>query len=263
MRKYSIFQIPLLSFYSSDLYRDMALNRKGIGFGYLFLLLAFCWLVIILAMDNRMDTYLDEHAPAFLVQFPEITILDGKASIRESQPYYINDPETGRPFAVIDTTGTINSLDDTDAVILLNKNTVIFEKNKIETRTFNLNEVSDMVIDSNLLSKWIEATKTYFPAVIYPFAFAGSCFYRAIQMLIYAAFGLLFASMLKAEIEFSQLLRLSVVAATPSILINTLLWTTGMNMPMTGLIFFGMSMVYLYLGIKATIETEPEEEAVE
>ena len=263
MSKYSIFQIPLLSFYSTDLYRDMALNKKGLGFGYLFLLLAFCWLIIVLAMDNKIDAYFDEYSPGFLAQFPEITIQDGKASIRESQPYYIDDPESGRPLAVIDTTGTINSLEQTEAVILLNKNTVTFEKNQIETRTFDLSEVGDMVLDRELLSTWIEATKSYMPAVMYPIALSGSFFYRIIQMLIYAAIGLLFASMLKLEPDYSQLLRLSVVAATPAILINTFLWVAGINLPMSGLIFFGMSMVYLYLGIKATVETEPEQEAVE
>ncbi|MGB1799613.1 MAG: DUF1189 domain-containing protein [Gammaproteobacteria bacterium] len=263
MSKYSIFQIPLLSFYSTDLYRDMALNKKGIGFGYLFLLLAFCWLIIIFALDNKIDVYLDEHSPALLNQIPEITIQNGMASIRESQPYYIDDPETGRPLAVIDTTGTINSLEQTEAVVLLTKNKVTFEKSKMETRTFELSEVGDMVIDSSLLSTWVEAAKSYMAVIMYPFALAGSFLYRIIQMLIYAAIGLVFASMLKVEPDYSQLLRLSVVAATPAILINTFLWVAGINIPMVGLIFFGMSMVYLYLGIKATIEIEPEQEAME
>ena len=227
MSKYSLFQIPLLSFYSTDLYRDMAFNKKGTGFAYLFLLLAFCWLVIIFAMDSKIDAYFDEYSPAFLDQFPEITIQDGKASILESQPYYIDDPETGRPLAVIDTTGTINSLEQTEAVMLLTKNTVTFEKSKMETRTFDLSEVGDMVIDRTLLSTWVEAAKSYMAVVMYPFALAGSYFYRIIQMLIYAAMGLVFASMLKVEPDYSQLLRLSVVAATPAILINTFLWVAG------------------------------------
>lgn len=263
MSKYTIFQIPLLSFYSTDLYRDMALNKKGIGFGYLFLLLAFCWLLIMIAMDNRIDDYFDEYSPGFLAQFPEITIQNGKASIREPQPYYIDDPETGRPLAVIDTTGAITSLDQTDAVILLNRERVIFEKNKIETRTFELSEFEDMVIGRELISTWIEATKSYMFIVMYPFALAGSYFYRVIQMLLYAVVGLLFASILKTKLEYSQLLRLSVVAVTPSILIKTLMWISGINLPMSGLLYFGLTMVYLYLGIKATTETEPEQEAVE
>lgn len=263
MNKFSIFHIPLLSFYSTDLYRDMALNKKGIGFGYLFLLLSVCWLVLVFAVHTKIEAYFDEYSPGLLVQFPEINIVDGQASIRESQPYYINEPETGLPLAIIDTTNTITTLDQTEAVMLLNRNSVTFKKSQFETRTFDLSEVSDQIIDRAQISTWIETAKSYLPVVIYPFALLGSYFYRIIQVLIYAAFGLVFASMLKKELDYPQLLRLSVVAVTPSIILNTLLWATGINVPMVGLIFFGMSMVYLYQGIKATIENEPEQEAME
>ncbi len=58
MSKYSPFQIPLLSFYATDLYRDMALNKKGSGFGYLFLLLALCWLLLIIAAGYHVKLIL-------------------------------------------------------------------------------------------------------------------------------------------------------------------------------------------------------------
>jgi hypothetical protein len=263
MSKYTLFQIPPLSFYSTDLYRDMALNKEGIGFGYLFLLLAVCWLVLVFSIGNKVSSYFDDYSPGFLAQFPEITIFDGQASIRESQPYYMDDPETGMPFAVIDTTGSIKSLDETEAVMLLTRNDLIVEKSEMETRSFNLSEMEDMVIDRELLTTWIEATKSYLPVVMYPFALAGSYFYRIVQVLVYALIGLLFASICKTELEYSQLLRLSVVAVTPSIIINTLFWVTGINLPMAGLMFFVLTMVYLFLGIKATAEADPDQEAVE
>ncbi|NOG60378.1 MAG: DUF1189 domain-containing protein [Proteobacteria bacterium] len=259
MSKYSLLQIPALSFFATDVYRDMANNKEGVGFGYLFLLLAFCWLLIIIVLDSSYKSYLDENAPGFLSQFPEITIIDGQASIKEMQPYYIDDPKTGQHIAVIDTKGTINSLEQTDAVILLTKTSVIFEKNQIETRSFDLSEVGDVVIDRALISSWVEATKSWFAVFMYPFALAGSYLYRIIQMLIYAAIGLLFVSICKAELEYTQLLRLSVVAVTPSIIINTLLWMSGTNLPFAGFMYFILTMIYLFLGIKATTEGPAEE----
>lgn len=259
MSKYSLFHIPPLSFFSTDLYRDMAFNRKGVGFGYLFLLLAFCWLILVFSLDSSFKSYLDENSPGILSQFPEITIIDGEASIKEMQPYYIDDLKSGEHIAVIDTKGTINSLDQTEAVILLTKTSVIFEKNKIETRTFDLSEVGDIVIDRTLLSNWIEAAKSWFAVFMYPFALAGSYFYRIIQMLIYAAIGLLFASINKTELEYTQLLRLSVVAATPGIIINTLFWVTGVNLPFAGFMYLILTLVYLFLGIKATTDVPVEE----
>ncbi len=259
MSKYSLFQIPPLSFYSTDLYRDMALKKKGVGFGYLFLLLALCWLVLVISVDFHVDSYLEETAPEMLSQFPAITIINGQASIEESQPYFIRDPETSENIAVIDTTGTINSLDDTEAVILLTRTHVMVEKNDIETRTFDLSEVGDIIIDRELLSVFVEATKSYLPVVIYPFALVGSYFYRIIQVLIYALIGLLFASILKTELDYPQLLRLSVVAITPGIIINTFLWVLGIDLPMSGIMFFILAMVYLFLGVKSTAGEGEEE----
>lgn len=261
MSKYTIFHIPLLSFYSTDLYRDMAFNKKGIGFGYLFLLLAVCWLILVIAADSYISESLDKYAPALINQVPVITITDGQASIEESQPYYIDDPESGAPIAVIDTTGTINSLDDTEAVVLLTRTHAIFEKNQFETRSFDLREVGDFVIDRNLLEGLVDATKTYTPFVIYPIALAGSYFYRIIQMLIYAAIGLIFVSICKAKLDYDQLLRLSVVAVTPCILINTLLMVIGAKLPMAGFMFFALAMIYLYLGVKATTHVVQDEVA--
>jgi len=259
MSKFSIFHIPLLSFYSTELYRDMALKKKGIGFGYLLLLLAFCWLFIVFSIDSQYDSFIDDAAPDMLSQFPDITIIDGQASIVESQPYFIRDPESGANIAVIDTTGTVTSLDETEAVVLLTRTHVMFKKNEIETRTFDLSEVGNIVIDRELLSTWVGASKSYLPVVIYPFALAGSFFYRIIQVLIYALIGLIFASICKTELGFDQLLRLSVVAITPGIIINTFLWTFSINLPFSGFMFFILAMVYLFLGVKSTIGHEQEE----
>ncbi len=170
------------------------------------------------------------------------------------QPYYINDLKTGEVIAVIDTTGSINSLDGTEAMILLTRTHLMVEKNAIETRSFDLREVGDYVVDRELLSNWIEATKSYLPVVLYPFALAVSYIYRIIQMLIYAAIGLIFVSICKAELEYPQLLRLAVVAVTPSIIISTFLWVFGINLPLSGFMYFILTMVYLFLGVKATTE---------
>lgn len=253
MKQYSIFQIPLLSFYCKDVYRDMALNKQGIGFGYLFLLLALCWLVLVSVADSHIDSYLDKTAPALLAQFPAISIFNGQASINETQPYYIRDPETGESLAVIDTTGLITSMDDTDAPILMTKNAVMVEKSDIETRTFDLSEIGNIVIDRELLTAWTEETKSYLGIIIYPFALMGSFLYRVVQVLIYAFFGMVLASMCKAQLDYSQLLRLSVVAVTPGIIINTFLWSFGIDIPMSGLMFFLLAMVYLHVGIKSTL----------
>ena len=42
MKKYAMIHIPFMSFYAGDIYRDVCLHWKGVGFAYLFLLLFIC-----------------------------------------------------------------------------------------------------------------------------------------------------------------------------------------------------------------------------
>ncbi len=259
MRKYTLFQIPMLSFYSTDLYKDVALNKKGTGFGYLFLLLAFCWLLLSISLDFTVDSVLDKQAPAIISQVPEISIIDGHAYVDAVQPYYINDPETGGVIAILDTTGKITSLEGQEAVVLLTEKNVIVKENEVETRAYELSEIVEFRMNQGTLTHWVEMTKSYLCMIIYPFALLSSFIYRIIQLLFYAVFGLVFASALKVELDYQQSLRLSVIAVTPAIIINTVLWSFSTALPMGGFLYFILTMTYLYLGVKAIGETGPEE----
>ena len=140
MKRFSIFHIPVLSFFSKELYIDVGLHWKGVNFLYLLLLLAICWIPTMIGIHVSFLDFIDNEAPAVVEQVPEITITNGEASIKEPQPYYIKDPENGDVLAIIDTTGTIDSLEDPNAICLLTKSRVIYRETKCETRTFGLSE---------------------------------------------------------------------------------------------------------------------------
>ncbi|MHC4159706.1 MAG: DUF1189 family protein [Planctomycetota bacterium] len=212
MKKFSIIHIPVLSFFSKDLYRDVGLHWKGLNFAYLLLLLAICWVPAIIKIHIAFSNFIDNEAPLVVEQVPEITITDGEVSIKEPQPYYITDPENDDILAVIDTTDTINSLEDTDALCLVTKTSVIYRKNELQTQTVDLSQVENFVLDSDRITGWLQIAKKLLAVTIYPFALLGSYFYRIVQALIYAAIGLLFASLCKARLSYAALLRLAIVA---------------------------------------------------
>jgi hypothetical protein len=96
MKRYRIFHIPVLAFFSKGLYTDVAFNWKGTCLGYLFLLLAVCWIPAMIELDSGLDNFVETEAPKIISQVPTITIKDGVASIDEPQPYYIYDIEKGK-----------------------------------------------------------------------------------------------------------------------------------------------------------------------
>ena len=138
MRRYSIFHVPALSFFSKKLYIDVSQNWKGVNFLYLLLLLAVCLTPTMINLHRGVSNFVDNEAPAIIDQIPEITITDGQVSIKEAQPYYIMDPDSNKPLAIIDTTGRIESLKETDALCLFTGNKVIMKKRNVENRTYDL-----------------------------------------------------------------------------------------------------------------------------
>jgi hypothetical protein len=250
-KRYRIFHVPVLAFFSRALYRDVALNWKGTAFGYLLLLLALCWIPGIVILHRGVAEFVDLEAPKLVSQLPEITITNGELSIDEPEPYTISDPDTGEVVVVFDTTGTITSLEEAEALGLVTRTQVTFQKNAFETRTFNFSEVDSFVLTQDRIYGWLDAGKRFAAPVLYPLCVLGAFVYRVLQALLYAAIGLLIARILKAERSYDELLRLAVVAVTPAILVATLLDGASITLPFGGLWYFLATMGYLAFGIKA------------
>jgi len=257
MKRYSIIHVPVLSFFSKPLYRDVCAHWKGTGLAYLLLLLALCWVPPIVRMHRDLARFIDNELPKIIVQIPVITIVEGNASIEEPQPYYIRDPKTGKAVVVIDTTGTITSLADADAMGLVTRTEAIFQKNKIETRTFSFKEIKNFTLNADRITSWLSVAKQYVALVVYPLALGGAFVSRTLQVLLYAAIGLLLASWCKSRRTYSELIRLSVIALTPCIIVKTVLATAQVHVPRAGLLYFLAAMGYLWFGIKAAAADVP------
>ncbi|MHC4085445.1 MAG: DUF1189 family protein [Planctomycetota bacterium] len=200
MKKFSIIHLPVLSFFSKDLYREVGLSWKGICFGYLFLFLAICWIPMIVRINLGFAGFVKNDAPPVVAQVPEITITDGQASIKEPQPYFIREPNSNQILGAIDTTGSIESPSDANAIILLTKTSLIMKRSKLETRTYDLSLVEDRTVTGDDIMKLLHIIKKILLIASYPIALLGSYAFRIIQALIFAAIGLLFASSCKVSL---------------------------------------------------------------
>ena len=252
MKKFSIIHIPVLSFFSKDLYRDVGLNWKGLCFGYLLLILAVCWIPAMVWINTGFAGFINKDAPTVVEQVPEITITDGQVSIDEPQPYYIREPDTNDILVVIDTTGTIESPHDANAFCLLTKTSMIMKQSNFETRTYDLSQVKSLTVSGDGIMKLLHIMKKFLFIVLYPIALLSSYVYRIIQALIFAAIGLLFASLCRVSLSYGALLRLAVVAMTPCMIIKTVFGLAGVHLPcIVLLLYFLITLAYLYFGVHA------------
>jgi len=252
MKRYSILHPLYLSFFSRDLYRDVRTNWKGTGFLYLLLLLAITWLPVMYKVHGGISEGVKQEAPKYIEQVPKIEIVKGEVSVDRPVPYTIIDPDSHTPLMVIDTSGTITSFEQTTASALLTKNKFMFQKqNKTETRIYDLSEISDFTVDRDRVSGWVEAFRKYFSIFAYPFALTGSFAYRILQMLLYAAIGMLFVKMVKTSLDYATVLRLASVSITPVVILSTLRLLTGFHVPAFWLLCFVIAMGYLFFAINA------------
>ncbi len=261
MKKFSIIHIPVLSFFSKDLYRDVGLSWKGICFAYLLLLLAICWIPIMVKIHLGFSGFINNQAPAFIEQVPEITITDGQVSIKEPQPYFIRVTDNNDVIAVIDTTGSIESLEDANAFFLLTDNSMIIRKSDIETQTIDLSQIESFTMDSARITRWLNIIKKFLVVIMYPVVLLSSYVYRIIQALIFAAVGLLFASLCKVSLSYGALLRLAVIAMTPCMIVKTVFGLAGVHLPCgVGLVYLLIALAYLYFGVYACSQTPPAQQ---
>src|SRR5947207_12164589 len=157
-RRYSAFTALFLApFFSGELSRDVARRWRGIGFWFLVLQLLITWLVVLIWAQLGFNKFVQNDMPKITDQIPPVTIKDGVASSPVSQPYTIKDPKTGKPIVVIDTTGQINSLDETEAIILLNADKINFrDQGRGQVRTQSLAEVKSFYLDKQVAANAAE-----------------------------------------------------------------------------------------------------------
>lgn len=254
-KKYSIFQLPLLSFFSKRLYRDIGWNWKGSNLSYLFLLLAACWILPTLNIREKILNSMDAGPLLLINQLPEINITDGHVILDQTQPLYIKTAD-GTPVAIIDTTGSMNYIDDDNVMALLTETQLIVRRGKNQFNTLDLAQISDFHINKLILNNWLQATKGSLAPLSYGIFLLLSYILTVLMLILVAIVGLIVSAASHTSLRFPAILRIASTAVTPAILL--LAASVALDIPVPGFVYLAVTMLYLFLGIKACRQM-PEE----
>ena len=253
MKQYNYIHSLFYSFYSKSFYQNVAGIWKGLGFGYLLFILCLLWIPETARIHSDVSEYISAEAPKYVKQVPVITIKQGKASIKEQVPYFINIPEKNTPFAIIDTSGRTTSLDKTSASVLLTDSQLIIKNSSSISRALDL-KGADLVIDQKVIYGWLETFDTLFPIILFPFILLFSFFFHVIQVLMSAGIGVLFARQFRTTISYKALVRLSAVSFTPAIILQTIHAVLDIPFPYRTPISLLISLGYLYYAVGSNSE---------
>lgn len=209
----------------------------------------------IIKNEDQLEDEINE-ALNFLSQIPLITIEDGLAATDVEQPYVIKDLKGDKELAIIDTSGKYNNIDRIDAIILLNRTSVIYKNSKTEkTEEILLTQLNaesmDSLIDNLSTMINILVIPTTVVLVTIMFFFLSFCS-LVLAMVFYGIIGMVINNIVnKHNLEFSSLMRISAVALTPVLILRLALPDMIAHQEF---IYFLISIGYLFYAIKANVE---------
>jgi Protein of unknown function (DUF1189) len=223
-RRYPAWQALFRSTFSMDFYQDVGRNWHGFGLIYLALVVGLVWLPIVFRTHIILSALVDKTILPIVAQMPMLTRADGKFQIDKPSPYTITNG--GQVLFTYDTSGKTQQLQSfgwlvTDQTISI-QNGAGAEKTLATAEQF-----SSRAIGPKIILEYVTFFKNLIgPAIfliVWPICFV-CC---AVQSVIYAFVGVLFAKFWQANLSQQALIRLSAVALTPWLLIDLLLKLTN------------------------------------
>lgn len=204
------------------------------------------------AASKVVKSLVDKAVSKYDVYFPEITIKNGMASIREQQPYYIDlfggKKTEDLPVLVIDTRegqekDAVDYLKDARSGAVLTRKTLVFKDNR-QIRIVPLKDIPDTVINSHAIG---ELSSKYLPmltrwaAVILVFYFLLA---KPAQALLLAMIPYFAARAYAADATYGQSLKIAIVAMAPAVLIDLVQDLLHMRIPAAYVLYF-----VIYVGV--------------
>ncbi|MBI4864635.1 MAG: DUF1189 family protein [Candidatus Riflebacteria bacterium] len=258
MRRYSSMHALLLSFFSGELYRDVAFSWRGIGLLYLILLSGLCWIPSAIVTHLSLDRFVRNELPELAKQVPPMTLVKGKLGSPVPQPYIIHDETTKKPMFILDTTGKTVSLDNTPAMVLLTESKIFARQNKDDIRIRDLRNLPDFSLDGEKVREWAGLVCRWLAVATFPFVVAFSVAWGLFVMIALGVLGYALAGEASPTLSFGAFLRLAAVARTPAVVAGVLISTLSLVVPFAFLLYALADVVYMGFAVRAARETPPK-----
>jgi hypothetical protein len=275
--------------FNPEFYRGIVTQAFGRSFGYFLLLILAVSIIFSIkyTADARgvigevvtwINTEFAERLPEFL---PEITIKDGEVSSPAEQPYIHEWEEF---VFILDTTGSIMTIDNYQNGVLITKRTIIvrtIENGKIETEEYDLSMITSLNIgpgkgEGELITfsfqewrlsvtqqnvtKWSKFISRALLPLIVVFLFFYHFTTKFIHLLFFSLVSLIANRIVDAGLEYSHLLNIGIFALTPPLALAVLVMVFGLTIPMFWLLYIVVYCAFLIMAIKRC-KTRNDEEA--
>lgn len=252
MRRFSALSALFASFFSKELYRDVAHAWRGIGFLYLVLVSMITWAPTVAVTHFQVKKYVEELWPIAVQHFPEFKNEKGIISSTAPQPYIVMDnSKPPKPEFVLDTTGAIKSFEDTTAPLLVTR-TRIYMRNpaRSDERSIDAKSFPDLTINPAKLTEWGRLFSKWYGVLAFVIMTIGSVMWGALAIVALSLLGAVIAGG-QSTVSTTGYLRLAAVARTPALLLTAVIQFFAISVPMWFGISFLVSIGYMIRAVNA------------
>ena len=150
---------------------------------------------------------------------------------------------------VIDTSGKFHNNEEANTDILLMKQELII-KDSDELRIYKIPKSLKVDLKPEQIEERVGDMLHLSWMILFPIIIVLVFIYRLIQAVLYAVMGKVFSLLADNPIRYVHILKLSLVAVTPAIIIKAFLLWFDFTFPFQWLCFFGLTMGYLIFAIQ-------------
>lgn len=250
MAKYNLLLAIPMSFYSKDLYQDVASNWGARAFLYLFIVVLLSWVPATILMQLGLNEAYEQEIQSVILQIPVMKMKDGKISTPENRPYLIKSSK-GKTIAIIDTSGQYQTVEEAKTKVLVTETALLMHPKHNEYRTYQLPSQMKLDIVPETVNRLLNQYKSFAWIFFIFFFVIFGYLYRVIQALIYSIFGKIIASSTNVALSYDKILAIVMVAVTPAIVLSVIFDLLQIEFPFQLFFYLCLSLVYIYFGIKA------------
>lgn len=235
-------------------YRSIKDNKFSRSFVYLLLLF------MIIYFINGTKTFIvsrmviDEVVTGLSAGMPDFRLENGEFIFEGKMPYKISGDNEA---FIIDTTGSTDeeALRDAETGILITKDKLYIKRNAVEMREFNLKEFNTITVSKSDLLEFLPKL-SWIVLIFIAFGFVFVLGWKLLNAVLLALLGLAANAMTGGRLKFNNLMNISIYALTLPMLIQLAVNLYGYPVPYFGLIYWGISILYVALAVKSCNEED-------
>ncbi len=249
------------SLYDFKAYAGFKKGSMGRAFLYLFVVSMISGIIGSVKIYMGMDQAFKDMHQTFTKDFPNFTFTKDGLEVEGKMP--IISAEGNKFITIVDTEGKVSPsvLDQYEEGIYVGKTKIIFKRNQVETREYDLSSFKEIApltksdVEKFFAYSWVMSLIVIIFFLVFYFIA------KIVNALVVGLIGLIYSAVTRSGESFGDLFKLSIYALTLPIIIETVLTLTGIKIPFFSVIYFGLAtgyLIYALTRIKGS-EVAPEE----